>query len=74
MAMCAFDSNASLVIVPDLGRPVYGETSEEGTGFLRAGAVLGRGVVVLPLTGAVVMVGRTAGFVVGRERDVARLG
>lgn len=62
-----FDSNAALVIVPDLGRSVFG-----GAGFLGAGVALGWAVAVLPLTGAVGTVGRAAGFVVVRETDVAR--
>lgn len=57
-----FDSNAALVIVPDLGRSVFGG----------AGVALGWAVAVLPLTGAVGTVGRAAGFVVVRETDVAR--
>ena len=72
--MCVFDSNAALVIVPDLGRPAFGGALEGGAGFLAAGVALGCSVTVLPLTGAVGGVGRTAGFVVGREKDVVRQG
>lgn len=74
MTTCVFDSNAALVIVPDLGRPVFGGVLEGGTGFLAAGVALGWGVAVLPLMGAVGGVGRAAGFVVDRETEVARVG
>ena len=69
-----FDSNAALVIVPDLGRSVVGGALEAGTGFLAAGVALGWGVAILPLTGAVGGVGRAAGFVVDCEMEVARVG
>lgn len=64
-----FDSKAALLIVPDLGRPVFG-----GAAFLAAGVPSGWVVTVLPLAGAVGAVGRAAGLIVGREMDVARKG
>lgn len=67
-----FDSNAALVIVPDLGRAVLGGVLEDGVGFLALGVVLCWVVAVLPLAGAVGAVGRAAGFIVDRETDVVR--
>ena len=67
-----FESNSALVIVPDLGRPVFGGTLEGAPGFLVEGVVLGWGVTALPLTSAVGGVGRAAGFAIGRETDAAR--
>lgn len=67
---CVLDSNAALVIVPDLGRWLVGGASEEGTAFFAAGVALGLVVAGLPrwsLAGA-------ADFVVSRETDVVRLG
>jgi len=81
MCVCAFDSNAALVIVPDLGRPVLGEFGEdmlepgEATTFLATGVVRVLTWVVaalVALAGAVGAAGRAAGFVVGRETQGAR--